>query len=97
MTFPPEAADKLIAAAREAGLASETIFGAAGVVPRAPLDYRALSALYEAAARLTGDETFGLEVGLRTRHDMYGLLGYAARHSATLGEALERLVALQGV
>lgn len=97
MSFPPEAADKLLAVTGEAGVAAEAVFAAAGMSEGTPLDYPALCALYEAAAGLTGDEAFGLEVGLRTRPDMYGLLGYAARHSATLGEALERLIALQRV
>ncbi|HYJ30592.1 MAG TPA: AraC family transcriptional regulator ligand-binding domain-containing protein [Allosphingosinicella sp.] len=97
MTFPPEAADKLLAAADQAGVARETLFAAAGIAPEAALDYAALCALYEAGARLTRDGNFGLRVGTHTRPDMYGLLGYAAAHSASLGEALERLVALQGV
>jgi AraC-like DNA-binding protein len=97
MTFPPEAADKLLAAAAEDDVASEALFAEAGFRPGEALDYAALCALYEAGARLTRDPNFGLRVGTRTRPDMYGLLGYAAAHSASLGEALERLVALQGV
>jgi AraC-like DNA-binding protein len=49
-----------------------------------------LAALYESAARLTGDRAFGLRVGeaLDIRH--FGLFGYIVLHSATLGLALER-------
>lgn len=97
MTFPPEAADKLLAAAAESGVASADLFAAAGAPATGALDYGELCALYEAAAHLTGDPDFGLRVGSRTRPDDYGMLGYAAAHSGTLGEAFEALVALQGV
>jgi len=96
MSFPAEVAEKLIAAAAEAGVAAGAVYAAAGIAPGEPLDYAALASLYEAAARLAGDEAFGLRVGLGTRPQMYGLLGYAAAHAATLGEALSRLAALGG-
>lgn len=97
MTFPAEVADKIADAAARAGVRRQALFAAAGEATGAPLSYSALCALYETAARMTGDTAFGLHVGEQTRPDMYGLLGYAAAHSQSLGDALERLVALQGV
>jgi AraC-like DNA-binding protein len=97
MAFPAEVAQKLADAVAEAGIAPETLFDRAGVEARTPLSYADLCALYEAGARATGNDAFGLYVGERTRPDMYGLLGYAASHSPSVGEALERLVTLQGV
>lgn len=76
---------------------AESLFAIAGVEADAPLSYAALCRLYEAGARLTGDGAFGLHVGERTRPDDYGLLGYAASHSVSFGDALEKLVALQAV
>jgi len=57
--------------------------------PRARIPIGRLAALYESAARLTGDRTFGLRVGeaLDIRH--FGLFGYILLHTATLGLALE--------
>ena len=97
MTFPAEVADKLFDAAAEAGVARELLLGAVGVEPEAALSYADLAALYERAARLTGDEAFGLHVGQRTRPGDYGLVGYATAHSFNLAEAIGRLVALQSV
>jgi AraC-like DNA-binding protein len=97
MTFPPEVADKLFDSAAEAGIARDTLLAAAGIAAGSALSYPQLAALYEGAAKLTGDEAFGLHVGERTRPADYGLLGYATAHSDTLGEALSRLIALQAV
>lgn len=97
MTFPPEVADKLLHFAGDKGVTAPELFAGAGVVEGVPLGYAQLCALYEAGARLTRDRDFGLHVGERTLPEMYGLLGYAAAHSTTFGDALERLVALQAV
>jgi AraC-like DNA-binding protein len=97
MRFPAEVADKVVAAAVSAGVGRDALFAAAGLEPAAPLAYPELCRLYEKAALLTGDGAFGLHVGERTEPSMYGLLGYAAAHSATLGEALDHLVAFQQV
>jgi AraC-like DNA-binding protein len=58
--------------------------------PGARIPICRLTAVYESAARLTGDRAFGLRVGeaLDVRH--FGLFGYILLHSATLGLALER-------
>lgn len=97
MTFPVEVADKLISTAAIKGIGAVTLFAAAAVNQRDTVEYAELCALYEAAAHLTDDAAFGLHVGERTKAEMYGLLGYAAAHSLSLGESLERLVALQAV
>lgn len=97
MTFPVEVADKLLQAAADRGVPADELFGAAGVIQGSALSYAQLCALYEAAARLTGDSDFGLHVGERTKAEMYGLLGYAVTHSISLGEALERMRSLQAV
>lgn len=97
MTFPAEVADKLISAAATKGIDAPALFTAAGINRCDTLHYAELCALYEAAACLTDDAAFGLHVGERTRAENYGLLGYAAAHSFSLGQSLERLVALQGV
>jgi len=97
MTFPAEVAHKLVEAALEAGVRRSALFAAAGVEARTPLSYADLCRLYAAGARLSGDSAFGLHVGERTRPGDYGLLGYAASHSMSFGDALERLVALQAV
>ena len=57
---------------------------------RIPL--RQLVMLYEAAARLTRDRTFGLRVGSKTEFRNFDLLGYIIMNSATLGDALHNAV-----
>lgn len=47
--------------------------------------------LYELAARATGDGGFGLHVGERVDLRGFDVLGYVARHSATVGEALAHI------
>jgi AraC-like DNA-binding protein len=51
-----------------------------------------LISLYERAAKLTGDDAFGLHVGERTRHKMFDLFGYVLMNCPTLGVALNRAV-----
>lgn len=46
--------------------------------------------LYECAARLTKDPSFGLHVGARNDFRMLGTYGYLLMHSPTLGDALHR-------
>jgi AraC-like DNA-binding protein len=47
---------------------------------------------WELAPAMVGDDDFGLHFGAGLRRGAFGLLEYAARASATLGDALERLV-----
>jgi AraC-like DNA-binding protein len=93
-TFPLESLDKLLAAADEGGIAREMVLGSAE--PQGGgLRFEELAAAYETAARLTGDDAFGLHVGERTAARMYGLPGYLLAHARTLGDALENMVEFQ--
>ncbi len=60
---------------------------------RIPFD--ALLRAWELAPALVGDDDFGLHVGAWHERGGFGLLEYLGRASATLGEALERLVRYQ--
>jgi AraC-like DNA-binding protein len=94
--LPIEAAEKVLAAAEAAGVARDALLAAAGIAEAgARISYGSLCALYEAAARLTGDGAFGLHIGERTAPRMYGRLGYVAANSETLGDALAGIVEFQ--
>src|SRR5262245_47273905 len=60
--------------------------------PVARIPIAQLAEAYEVAARLTRDPWFGLHVGAAIEHRNYGLLGYIALNSATLGDALAHVV-----
>src|SRR5262245_919119 len=84
----------ILAAAGEAG---GRLRDALGLAPtalddlerRVPFDL--LVRAWELAPRLTGDDCFGLHVAERTPPGAFGVLDYAARTCATVGEALDRL------
>ncbi|MBA3692748.1 MAG: AraC family transcriptional regulator [Acidobacteria bacterium] len=59
--------------------------------------FKQLTKFYQHAARLTGDDAFGLHVGERDSPKSYGLLGYVAINSRTVGEALNRLIRFQQI
>jgi AraC-like DNA-binding protein len=59
--------------------------------PSARLPLSQLAGMYEAAARLTGDDSFGLHVGSRVDPCSFGACGYIAANSATVGQAFSRL------
>jgi AraC-like DNA-binding protein len=73
------------------------LLAAAGIDPAGLADPdgrlpRALEArLWHEAARLTGDDDFGLHLSERLPVDGLGALGFAVRSSATVGEAYERV------
>jgi AraC-like DNA-binding protein len=89
---------KIAEAAAARGVAPEDLYGAVALDPslledpdnRIPFDQ--LVAIYEHAARLTGDDAFGLHVGEASDPELFDVLGYVLVNSPTLGEALERLV-----
>jgi AraC-like DNA-binding protein len=90
---------QLVAAgAGAAGVAPPVLLAAAGVDPGALADPdgrlpRTLEArLWQEAARLTGDEAFGLHLAERSEAAGFGALGFAVRSSATLGEAYARVM-----
>lgn len=100
--LPFEAAEKVLAAAEDLGVARTRLLEAAGISEAeagadAGIAFPALCALYESAAALTGDSAFGLHVGERTSPRMYGPLGYILANSATLGDALEGLAQYQPI
>jgi AraC-like DNA-binding protein len=78
----------------------DRIFGHAGIAPSmagSPTLKLRLSAfcnLFEEAARLTGNDNFGLWFGNQFQPRDLGLWGYAAVSSPTLGSALENMVGL---
>jgi AraC-like DNA-binding protein len=56
-------------------------------VPGARVPFAALVALYEEAARQSGDDAFGLRVGAASHPAMFDVLGHATMSCATLREA----------
>ncbi|HEY6188444.1 MAG TPA: AraC family transcriptional regulator [Pyrinomonadaceae bacterium] len=97
-TITVKAVGKVVDAARACGVAPEELYRAVNLDP-ALLDdadnripYAQLIALYEEAARLTGDEAFGLHLSEHTSEKVFDLLGYVLMSSPTLGEALHRIV-----
>jgi len=62
--------------------------------PTVSLDLSSYCALFEEAARETGDDNFGLWFGNNFKPRDLGLIGYAAVSSPTLGSALENFVQL---
>lgn len=98
-----KAAGKIIAATADAGIAPEELCRAVQLDSSAlePADNRIpfaqLIMLYEHAARLTGDDAFGLRVGERSSPKMYDVLGYVTMNSRTFGEALNRLIRYQQI
>ncbi|MEZ4373929.1 MAG: AraC family transcriptional regulator ligand-binding domain-containing protein [Polyangiaceae bacterium] len=62
--------------------------------PRAQISERQHAALWEALPRLTGVPEIGLEVGsIHALPETFGLLGFLAASSETIGDALEQIVA----
>jgi AraC-like DNA-binding protein len=59
--------------------------------PDARIPIATETALWEQAARLTGDATFGLTAAMRVRPGAFDVLDYAIRTAPTLRAALERL------
>jgi hypothetical protein len=86
---------KVLHYARSLGADSAALLSAVGWSPRdlEPADrrvsFRTFVALYEEAAKRTGDAHFGLHVGASTDPRMFDVLGYAALCQETLGEAFE--------
>ena len=101
--IPVSAAVKVVNAAAAAGIAADDLCRAVGIDPDvitdvdAEIAFSQLLELFEAAARLAGDTAFGLHAGERFDAREYGLLGYVTIHSATFGEALERVIRYQRI
>src|SRR5919197_6540005 len=95
-TISVRAVAKIAEAARGAGVAPGDLYRAVGFDPALLGDpdnrmpYAQLVQMYEQAARLTGDETFGLHLSERTSLKVFDVLSYVFINSPTLGEALRR-------
>lgn len=59
--------------------------------PDKRIPFAQLVALYEQAALLSGDDSFGLRLGQSIDPRVFDVLGYAAMNSATVGEAFARV------
>jgi len=96
--FPAETTEKLLMHAEQLGVSRQRLLEQAAVDSRgevSQLSYEQLAALYDEAARSSGDDAFGLHVGERTSPTMYGMLGYGVANSRTFGEALDHLLQFQ--
>jgi len=97
-TIPVKAVGKIIDAAAEAGVKPEHLYQAVNLDPALLADpdnripFAQLVTLYEQAARLTGDDAFGLHVGERATPKMFDVLGYVVMNSPNFGEAIQRLI-----
>lgn len=97
-TISVKAVGKIVDASLAAGVRPEQLYRAVNLDP-ALLDdaenripYAQLVALYEEAARLTGDDAFGLHLSERASARVFDLLGYVMLNSPTFGEAVGRIV-----
>jgi AraC-like DNA-binding protein len=97
-TISVRAVGKIADAARASGVAPEEMYAAVGFDPALLEDpdkripYRQVVRMYEEAARLTGDEDFGLHLGERTSLKVFDVLSYVLINSPTLGEAMRAVV-----
>lgn len=99
-TVQARTVDKLVTALATAGVSAAQFFQtvppvlaeASLHVPEQRIPFAQLVALFEQAARLTGDEDFGLHLSEQTLLQVFDVFGYTILHSPTLGEALRRLV-----
>jgi AraC-like DNA-binding protein len=97
-TITVKAVGKVVDAAGSYGVRPEELYRAVGLDPALLADadnripYAQLVSLYEAAARLTNDDAFGLHLSEHTSEKVFDLLGYVLMSSPTLGEALHRIV-----
>lgn len=101
MSRPPtiqvKAVVKILDAAAHAGVQPIALCRTVGLDPKLIDDpdnripFAQFVALYEQAARLTGDDAFGLHVGERTSPTRFDVLGYVVINSPTFGAAFDRL------
>ncbi len=94
---PAQAADKVLSQAASLGVSPRRLAAAAGLdlAPARPPAWIAnttLLALYEAAARLSGDAHFGLRLGASLDPEAFGALGRCTAGAATFGQALHSLL-----
>lgn len=97
-TIQAKAAEKITRAAAAQGVQAGALYRAVGMNPAllndpdARIPFAQIVALYEQAAKLTGDEAFGLHVGEHADPTAFDVLGYSVINSPTFGDALDRVV-----
>jgi AraC-like DNA-binding protein len=97
-TISVKAVGKIVDAAAAYGVRARELYRAVHLDPSLLDDadnripYSQIVELYERAARLTGDDAFGLHLSERTSAKVFDLLGYVLLNSPTLGEAIGRIV-----
>jgi AraC-like DNA-binding protein len=97
-TISVKAVGKIAAAVASSGVEPEELYRAVSLDPAALADpdnripYAQVVEMYEQAARLTGDDAFGLHLGERISPKVFDVLSYVLLNSTTLGEALRRVV-----
>ena len=90
--------DRVLVCAAQEGLDRQTLADAAGLddvdftTPEARVPVARLIALWQVLAKSTLDPAFGLRFGAVVRVRDFGLVGYAMFYSATLDDALRRLM-----
>jgi AraC-like DNA-binding protein len=97
-TISVKAVGKLAAAVAASGVAPRELYAAVSLDPAVLEDpdnripYAQFVEMYEQAARLTRDEAFGLHLSERVSPKVFDVLSYVLLNSATLGEAIRRVV-----
>lgn len=97
-TISVKAVGKIVAAASERGVAPEELYRAVALDPALLADpdnripYSQVVEMYEQGARLTGDDAFGLHLSERISPKIFDVLSYVLLNSATLGDAMRRVV-----
>ena len=97
-TIQASSVNKIVNFAATYGVPAPSLYRAVALDPAVLSDpdsripFSQLVSLYEAAALLTGDDTFGLHLGENIDPRVFDVLGYVAMNSPTIGEALERIV-----
>src|SRR5678815_4017195 len=96
-TVQAKAVEKIVKAAAAHGIPAERLYHAVDLDPSVLLDpdnripFAQLVALYEKTAELTGDNNFGLHLGLNINPTAFDIVGYCALNSPTLGAAFARV------
>src|SRR5215831_2986509 len=94
-TIQVRAVTKVLDATSRAGVKAQELLKAVRLQaealkdPDARIPYAQYVELYEQAARLTGDDSFGLHLGESVTLRMYDIIGYATLNSRTLADALK--------
>ena len=91
-TVQARAVEKIANAAVVRGVTAQSLYESVNFDPATLLDpdsripFAQLVALYENAAKLTGDDHFGLHIGESVNVTAFDVVGYCAMNSSNLGE-----------